>query len=117
MRKSRNSSTNAIAQPLLGWLSIALFTAGCTSSVGDLKPTMLVDGTAATVDRQGDIAIVTLDTKNPSDFEGQQALVSNAIEAAGVLTGCYVAPAPRRELDAYVAGAEPVRIAVDLQCF
>ncbi|WP_371223873.1 hypothetical protein [Roseovarius sp. 2305UL8-3] len=93
-----------------------MFVAGCMADAENLAPTTVVDGITATVARTDDVAIVTLNAKNPSDFDGQQAMVSRAGQAAEVLTGCYVAPGPRKELDAYVGGAQPIRIAFDLQC-
>lgn len=97
-------------------LVIVLFLSACEMSLENVEPTYFVDGISATAVQSGESAVVTLDAKNPSDWEGQQAMVQRAVEAAGVLTGCYAAPKPDQELDAYIAGAEPVRIAVDLQC-
>ncbi|MEM7743036.1 MAG: hypothetical protein AAF409_04925 [Pseudomonadota bacterium] len=97
-------------------LAAAVLLSGCADGADPLLPAMVIDGITATVERRGPVAIVTQDARNPSNFDGQQAMVRRALQAAEVMTGCYVAPGPRRELDAYVAGAEPVRIAVDLQC-
>ena len=116
MRTVRKNRTIEYVKLPVFWTCVGVLTGSCMSTLNNIQPTTMIDGVTATVERSGDTAIVTLNAKNPSDFDGQQALVANAIEAAGVLTGCYVAPAPRKELDAYVAGAEPVRIAVDLQC-
>lgn len=90
--------------------------AGCTTFDDLGTSAYVVDGITATAVQTDDEAVVTLNAKNPSDWDGQQAMVQRALEAAGVLTGCYAAPKPSPELDAYVAGAEPIRIAVDLQC-
>lgn len=99
----------------LAW-AYALLLSGCGSTLDSGRSTYFIDGIKATAVQSGESAVVTLDAKNPSDWEGQQAMVQRAVEAAGVLTGCYAAPKPNRDLDAYIAGAEPVRIAVDLQC-
>ncbi len=97
---------------------LLIITSGCDVTSDDLaQPAYVIDGIAATVQQTGDEAVVTLDTENPSDWDGQQKMVQRALEAAGVLTGCYASPKPDQELDAYIAGAQPVRIAVDLQCF
>ena len=97
-------------------ICLIVLAAGCTTSEDLDTPAYVADGISATVVQSGDEAVVTLEATNPSDWDGQEAMVQRALEAAEVLTGCYSAPKPSPELDAYVAGAEPIRIAVDLEC-
>ena len=78
------------------------------------KPSTVVDGITAVLDRSKNPAFVTLDTVgNREQWEAHKAL---GIQAAEELTGCNATHQPGTILDYIVENAKPVRIAVDLAC-
>ena len=78
------------------------------------KPSTVVDGIGAVLDRSKNPAFVTLDTTGSRErWETHKAL---GIRAAEELTGCKATHQPGTILDYIVENAKPVRIAVSLAC-
>ena len=95
-------------------LAVCAMLGACEKPDPAPKPTTVVDGIGAVLDRSKNPPFVTLDTAGKRElWETHKAL---GIRAAEELTGCKATHQPGTIFDYIVENAKPVRIAVSLAC-